>query len=155
MKFYIAGRYQRREEFQTYAKRLEELGKQFGKDVKCIARWLIESPFTKTKSQEILEDKVDIMHSDHVFFITEKPDIGYYTGGRHTELGIVIGLNIAFESLSTKHIHYSIVGPVEQDFMHDACSYFEDWDDTIIQLGKEWKAEAHAKQTTTQVTGLN
>jgi nucleoside 2-deoxyribosyltransferase len=114
MRFYIAGRYDRREELQREAQFLECFGHQ------STARWLTgahEKQGDDSKNFDVYtlaelgqyaaRDIEDIRAADILIAYTESPDVGYTSGGRHVEFGYAaaIGLKLA------------IIGPRENVFM--------------------------------------
>lgn len=115
MRFYLAGRYDRREELAHQAHFLECFGHH------STARWLTgahEKPELAGNSLDgyttselagfAAQDLDDIDAADLVIAFTESNDVGYTSGGRHVELGYAIG----------KGKHIAIVGPRENVFMH-------------------------------------
>lgn len=71
------------------------------------SRWLDEQPGTPEYTAAQI-DIDDIDASDVLVAFTEKPDIGYYTGGRHIEVGYAIA----------RSIPVIVVGPRENVFYH-------------------------------------
>lgn len=109
MKFYIAGRYSRRDEFREVAKQLIEMGHE------VTSTWLQEneplqshmgdhSPAWYAKTAQT--DLDDIDRADAVLFYAEDPKVGTPRGGRHVEYGYALAKG--------KFIY--VVGPEENIF---------------------------------------
>lgn len=137
---YLAGRYDRREELQRYAKRLEETG-HFAVN----SRWLSGAHEMPISSEGVLrpelinpndyatnpldmtadfalDDLSDVDDSDMVISFTEEHTVGYNRGGRHVELGIALGLNKIV----------AVVGPRENVFHYlPSVEVFENLDQLV------------------------
>lgn len=114
VRFYIAGRYDRRTDLLHYAQFLECFGHT------STARWLTgahEKPGLEGSSTDgytadelaafAIDDLFDIADADVLIAFTESPDVGFTSGGRHVEFGyaLALGLDVA------------IIGPRENVFM--------------------------------------
>lgn len=112
MRFYLAGRYDRRAELFDAAHFLECFGHR------STARWLTGAHEKPEGGDDALytpeelamfaaQDTEDIETSDLLISFTETPDVGYTSGGRMVEFGyaLALGLDIA------------IIGPRENVFM--------------------------------------
>lgn len=124
MRVYLAGRFDRREELAGYARELEAEG------IRSTARWLnpgahawsgvadadIPDAAIAAFAQENLED---IGRSDVFVLFTERPEIGYQTGGRHVEAGYAIA----------RKIPRILVGPRENIFYAREMGWLrlDDW----------------------------
>jgi len=111
---YLAARFDRRDQLRGYRAELNDMG------IDVTSRWLdnhgmgerddatngvmIYTPADLARCA--LEDRADIADADVFVTITETPDVGYTSGGRHVEFGIALALE--------KPI--LIVGPVENVF---------------------------------------
>lgn len=88
------------------------------------SRWISgENPGANIENAQ--KDAGDLLRADVVVCFTEYPDIGYYTGGRHVELGI------AWQA--GKKIF--LVGPRENIFYHlPEVIQVNDLDDLVYRL---------------------
>ena len=148
LKFYLAGRYSRREELLGYAKDLENRGYQ----VPC--RWLagnhqaeelsaddnnfgsLPHPLAQQFGHEDLED---LVASNVIICFTEEPRLPLGTrGGRHVELGVAIGLRIAAERYEDDLFGPDIlvVGPRENVFYSTQFidGVFPDWESCLAEI---------------------
>ena len=97
MRFYIAGRFSRRDEFNRYADQLRSWGHVVD------ARWLVEDhEWYGEMDDDAIEaarafatdDLEDVARADVVLVFTEPPNPGGRNrGGRHVEFGIALGLS--------------------------------------------------------------
>jgi hypothetical protein len=97
LKIYLAARYSRHLELQTYAQELESLGHEI------TSRWIrgnheisgISRENISHKDNERLarEDYYDLLIAEQVICFTEPPESSYSRGGRHVEYGIAMALN--------------------------------------------------------------
>lgn len=118
MKFYLAGRYDRREELAGYAELLRAAGHE------VTSRWLTGeheardiNPSYHEMTMWARADHENIERADVLIAFTEQQCGNYQRGGRHVELGIAIAL--------AKTI--VIIGPVENIFYASAKYRFEDF----------------------------
>lgn len=128
-RFYVAGRFGRRDELRGYA---EELQRRFGWE--CCARWLFDEPqFEDTGThmpaesarikQAAREDLTDVMQCDLFLAFSEEPDSPYGRGGRHVELGMMFARWFDGQDCS---VH--IIGPHENLFhYHSLVAVFPTW----------------------------
>lgn len=72
------------------------------------ASWLDEVEGTHPEAEAAKIDLNEVKTSDVLVAFTETPDIGYYTGGRHVELGAALAMGIPV----------ICVGPRENIFCH-------------------------------------
>jgi hypothetical protein len=138
-RIYIAGRYSRREEFNTYADELRSRGATID------ARWLTgahDSAFTmkdiragdragiRHAQKAAAEDLRDVMRSNMLLSFTENDDAGYTSGGRHVEFGVayVNGLTLVIVGPRENVFHCHGVAEVFPDFGAFVTSdYFDRW----------------------------
>jgi nucleoside 2-deoxyribosyltransferase len=116
-RMYFAGRFERREELQRLAVRLERMG------YTITSRWLCrEGPEVELVEESevqgmIDEDLEDLRRADTVVAFTDNPGAGYGRGGRHVEFGFAL-------ALGKRLIR---VGPVEHMFHLDgSVRHFKD-----------------------------
>lgn len=105
---YLAARYDRREEMQQVALKLEGWGHT------VVSRWIdghacADSECTPEELAAFAtEDIADIQDADCLIAFTEDPATsGYQSGGRHVELGIALGAG---------EIYVDVIGPRENVF---------------------------------------
>jgi hypothetical protein len=99
---YLSARWDRREEMRQ----VRDVIRLNGHEV--VARWLDEVDGTPPHLAAG-NDLDDINFCTAIILFSEKPDIGYYTGGRHVELGF---------ALASGTMHIIAVGPRENIFFH-------------------------------------
>jgi hypothetical protein len=118
-KFYIAGRYGRREELLEESKKLESAG------YICTSRWLHGEEEGKTREAIALLDWEDVVKADGVILYTEPYGSANKGGGRHTEFGMGYALK--------KHCYY--IGENEQVFCSlPGVKQFKSIEDVILHL---------------------
>ena len=128
MKIYLAARYSRHAELQSYAKTLEEVGHTI------TSRWIKgghqindEGLSDVAKEEErirfALEDIEDLDAADVIINFTEKPRSTNSRGGRHVEMGYALG---------TKAKVVVVIGPRENVFhCLPKVLYFPNWESFI------------------------
>lgn len=143
-RFYIAGRYTRRNEFLTIANEIETINRSWISN----ARWLtgdhqdIGPNDDPDRMRHVAqEDLDDIRQADVVFAYTEHPDTpGAARGGRHVELGYAIA-------------HHKItvtIGPLENVFCsipHNAATTLE-----ALAIAQHQITERRGRRITTRFT---
>ena len=102
LRVYLSARWQRQEEMRGVRTRLESLG------VKVNASWLDEKIGDRTEREAAEIDVNEVSSADILIAFTETPEVGYYTGGRHVELGVAIALSVPIVC----------IGPRENIFHH-------------------------------------
>lgn len=127
---YLAGRYDRREEFQLMVPLFEAVG------IGVKATWLsgthegAEDPATLRWCAE--EDLADVAFCDLLVFFSEHRDVGFTSGGRHVELGYALG----------RRKRVVVIGPIENVF-HHAVERYESLGAFLDQLIVETGEGAH------------
>src|SRR5215471_3432129 len=119
MSFYLAGRFERREELRGYALRLRELGHD------VTSRWLDNHGLSAQLDPKFGEEDItDVMASTAFIQFSENPTTAFCRGGRHVELGIAIAM-----AATRRTYPVYIVGPVETVFHATRCitGIFDDW----------------------------
>jgi len=117
---YLAGSYDRREEFNEYADGLRALGHE------SMARWLEGNGNLSPEAQARM-DATDILLSDWFITFTYPEGEGPSRGGRHVEYGI---------AWYTKK-RLIVVGPRENIFHHLDAEVYADWPEAFAVLAEE------------------
>ncbi len=156
MKIYLASRYSRREELCGYREILQAAGHVVtsrwlngkhqitddGQPIGDAGEALVEgdsgsqsAKAAKMRREFANEDMKDVCECDVIICFTESPRSTASRGGRHVELGIVIGLNIANGDRFTGEeiISIVIVGPRENLFHWIPVAYRFDTFDAAMQ----------------------
>lgn len=133
MNIYLAARYTRHPELQTYARELKDLGHRI------TSRWILGGhqitddglSAEGTAEQRIRfarEDYEDLINADLSIHFTEKPRTGPTRGGRHVEFGIAL----------EKQQRIIVVG-FRENIFHclQQVEFFETWAECLEQLRKE------------------
>lgn len=92
MKVYLAARFDRGPELRTYRDELQSVG------LTVTSRWLdlhgetsdLAAYDAETMSRFAVEDLEDIYQADVLIAFTERPTVGYTSGGRHVEVGYAL-----------------------------------------------------------------
>jgi hypothetical protein len=79
-KVYLASQYARRDEMRVHREALIAEGHE------CTSQWLDVDDVCDPIAGALL-DLADIDRSDFMICFTEKPEVGYTSGGRHVEMG--------------------------------------------------------------------
>lgn len=91
MKIYLAASYSRREEILEFKNVIEQIGHT------VTSRWILEhrDAYTSHEMRECAkEDIEDIVTADMLIAFTESSSHTNRRGGRHTELGVALGLSM-------------------------------------------------------------
>jgi nucleoside 2-deoxyribosyltransferase len=121
IKVYLAGRYPRREEFESYVPRFKE----HGYDV--VARWVFGGEEGLSRSDIALLDLEDVAKADEIILFTE-PYRSFQTGGgRFVEFGYAIALGKGLTVIGEQEnvfIHHPDVRLFKnlEDFFQNCCS---------------------------------
>lgn len=99
---YLTARWGRLDEMRLHREALVSAGHS------VTSRWLDEAEGTQP-AEAALVDLDDIRVSDYLIAFTESKEVGYYTGGRHVELGF---------ALAQSHVQIILVGGRENVFCH-------------------------------------
>ncbi len=99
---YLTARWGRRDEMRLHREALVAAGHS------VTSRWLDEEEGA-APAEAAQVDLDDIRVSDYLVAFTERPEVGYYTGGRHVELGF---------ALAQSQIQIILVGGLENVFCH-------------------------------------
>lgn len=137
MQVYLAARFDHRDKLKTYREELQNVG------VGVTSRWLDKHGqgerddstnghvvyTSEALAKCALEDVEDIKSCDVFVTFTEKPSVGYTSGGRHVEFGIALNTD--------KRI--VIVGPRENVFhelaeIHPSIEQVATWEDAKMSL---------------------
>lgn len=101
MKIYLCSQFARRDELRLYRDAILVEGHE------CTSRWLAVDDMHDPSSGAQM-DLSDVLRSDAVIAFTERPSVGYTSGGRWVEFGFAFGAGIPI----------CIVGPHENIFCH-------------------------------------
>lgn len=127
MKVYLAAQFPRREEMAGIKSELESAGF-------VVTSCWIEAPGAEVRSAEPEElarcaamDLEDLRSADVLIAFSEEHDSGYYTGGRHVELGYALALQIPV----------LLIGPIENVFhaLSDVWR-FPSWSPDVIRAAR-------------------
>lgn len=128
--YYLAGRFDRKDELAGYARQIEAAGGRVS------SRWLTgvhdvasEQELTNEHLSEFAYDDLDdIAEADVFILFTEEPSVGYTTGGRMVEFGYALNSN------SFKRCY--IIGPWENIFTRlNECEQYDTWADFAEAMG--------------------
>lgn len=129
LRIYLAARYARKGELQSYSKDLEAAGAELS------CRWLAnDNPALNGSHLEpalrggelAAMDLEDLRLADVCIAFTEEPDSPQGRGGRHTELGIAIGLGLRIV----------LIGPREHVFhCLPEIEHYQSWPEAASALG--------------------
>jgi hypothetical protein len=120
LKLYIAGSYERREEFRDYAAGLTRVGHE------VMSRWL-EGNDDLTPAQQARMDATDLLLSDAIVSFTYPEGEGPSRGARHVEFGIAW--------YTRKRL--IVVGEIENIFYSLADEVYADWPTAFAVLAAE------------------
>lgn len=118
---YLSARWGRQAEMRSVRDWLQSNG-----NFRVCASWIDEPEVSTAEHLAAATDMAEVLACDVFVAFTETPSVGYYTGGRHVELGIAI----------SRDIPVVCIGPLENIFYHLSCvrqfESIEDWVRSLV-----------------------